>query len=74
MKALKDIVTGIDGETHDIARWIAAAASLEGLGLVAYDVIWQHAHFDLQTFGIGLGAVLVSLGAALRLKQDTEPK
>lgn len=74
MKWLRDIVTGVDGVTHDIVRWAAALGSLNAIGLAAYDVIGHAAHFDFQSYGIGMGAMLGGVGAALKMKQDTEPK
>lgn len=73
----KDIVnqllTGKDGYTHDVVRWLAVLCVVEALALVAYAVIWRGQAFDLQAFGIGCGALFVSVGAALKLKSDTEP-
>lgn len=74
MKWFKDLVTGLDGETHDIVRWAAGLGSLNALFLAGWDVIVHGAHFDFQSYGIGFGAMLAGVGAALKLKQDTEPK
>ena len=47
---------------------------LQAVGMSAYDVIVHGAHFDVQQFGMGFGAVLAAAGAALGMKKDTEPK
>lgn len=74
MKALRDIVTGLDGKTHDIGRWLGAAGGATGVVLPVYDTIINHAHFDCQAFGIGMGALAAGVGAMLKMKADTEPK
>ena len=74
MSILKDIVTGIDGVTYDVVRIAAVAAVIQALVLSAYVVIWKNQPWDIQGFGIGLGAIFLSVGAALKLKAETEPK
>ena len=73
MNWLKDIVTGIDGVSYDVVRVLAVIAVAEALGLAAYVVVYKGQAFDMQSYGIGLGAIFVSVGVALKLKQDTEP-
>ena len=73
MNWLKDIVTGIDGVSYDIVRVLAVLGVAEALGLAAYVVVIKGQPFDLQNYGIGLGAIFVSVGIALKLKSDTEP-
>lgn len=71
-KFIKDMLTGIDGESYDIGRVLWAIAFLVGIGLtiVAY---LQGNKFDLQTYGIGVGALLLSGSGGLKLKSKTEP-
>jgi hypothetical protein len=71
---LKQLVTGKDNQTHDVIRWAAVLGVLQALGLSAFDVVAHNAHFNLQEFGIGLGALLAAVGAALGMKKDTEPQ
>lgn len=71
LNGLRDLVTEPDGKTHDLVRWIAAIGSLHGFALVGYDVIFQHAHFDIQQYGIGFGAMLAGVGAALKMKPNS---
>lgn len=75
MKAvLKQLLTGVDGETQDIARWLGAISVLTFLGLTIYVVVVQHGEWKMGEFGIGLGAVFAATGAFIKLKQDSEPK
>lgn len=70
----KNVSTGQDNETYDVARVLAIASVVVGLGLCIYAVGWKDQIFDLQQFGIGIGAMFTGLGAVLKLKENTEPK
>jgi hypothetical protein len=74
MKALRDILTGIDGTTHDIGRWMGAVSFVVGLGLQVYVVVWRSQPFDFLTFGAGVAALAGGIGAMLALKAKTEPE
>jgi len=71
---LRQLLTGADNETHDFMRWIGLGGALAALVLQVYVVVWRGQAFDLQAFGIGMGALCASVGAALGLKKETEPK
>jgi hypothetical protein len=71
---VRDLLTGLDGQTHDIGRWAGALGVLAFVGLATFDVVGNHTHFDCQAFGIGFGALAAGVGAMLKLKLDTEPK
>ncbi len=73
MKFLKDILTGIDGESYDIGKVGWLLGFLTFLGLVFYKVAWKGDPFDTQAFGIAFGLMITALGAALNLKAKTEP-
>ncbi|MHB8252793.1 MAG: amino acid ABC transporter substrate-binding protein [Acidiferrobacter sp.] len=73
MKLLKDCFTTADGESFDIGRVLWAQGVMVFLGLAIYSVVGQGHPFDMQGFGIGLGATLAAGGAALGLKAKTEP-
>lgn len=73
MKALRDLLTGRDGLTHDLGRWMGAASFLVGLGLEIYVVVWKSQPFDFLTFGAGVAALAAGIGAMLKLKEGTEP-
>lgn len=70
---LQDLLTGKDGVTHDVVRWLAVLSVVVGLSLAVYVVVWKGQPFDLQSFGLGIGAVFLSVGGALKLKAETEP-
>lgn len=71
---LRQLLTGADNSTHDFMRWLGLAGGITALALQVYVVVVKGATFDMQAFGIGLGALLAAVGAALGLKKETEPK
>jgi len=66
-------LTGADNQTYDIGRVLWALAFLVGLSLVVASFLTGRA-FDLQQYGIGVGALLTGGGVSLALKAKTEPK
>ena len=73
-EVLKQLLTGKDGQTHDIMRWLCLVTCLAALGLEIYVVaVIRTQSFDVQSFGIGMGAVFAAVGAGLKLKEGTEP-
>ena len=67
----KNMLTESDNVTHDLARYLALISVLVGLGLSIYAVGWKGQQFDLQSFGVGMGAMFTGLGVALKLKPET---
>jgi hypothetical protein len=75
MKWIQDALTGKDNLTYDAARIVGV------VGAAAYIGFWVAAVFDLGHFsatdaaayGAGLATVLLSMSAAVRLKQSAEP-
>ncbi len=72
-KLLKQLFTGKDNETQDLVRWLAALSFVVALGLDVYVVAWKNQQYDMQQFGVGLAAIFAAVGAALKLKESTEP-
>jgi len=72
---LKDIFrqwfTESDNQTHDLTRALAALSICIGLGLQVYAVCWHGEKFDMQTFGVGTGALFGGVGVTLKLKRET---
>ena len=73
MNWFKDIVTGIDGVSYDIVRVLALVVVLDAILLITWRVLHDGQAFDLQSYGIGFGAIFVTVGVALNLKSSTEP-
>ena len=70
---LTQMMTGRDNRTFDAVRVLAVLSIIVGLALAVYVVVWKGQPFSLQDFGLGIGAVFLSVGGALKLKADTEP-
>lgn len=47
---------------------VAAISSGAGVSVALWDCLARGAHFDLQSFGVGVGAIVAALGAAQRLR------
>jgi len=67
----RQLLTESDNRTHDIYRYLAMLSIVVGLGLNIYAVI-KGQPFDMQTFGIGTGALFAGVGVALGLKKETK--
>lgn len=70
-KIFKDMFTEPDGVTFCPARAIALIMALGGVGLAIVDVVIHKRPFDLQSYGVGAGALLGGTGAALGFKKDS---
>jgi hypothetical protein len=71
-KMIKDLFTGIDGQSHDIGRWSWAIC----LFAVIAGVAWNALHavvIDAKQFAEALGIVVAAHGGALWAKKTTEP-
>ena len=71
-KFLTDMLTGIDGETYDIGRVLLLVSCFIGFGLQIYCTLTGHV-FDLQSYGLGVGSLLLGGSGALFIKHNTEP-
>jgi hypothetical protein len=69
----KHILTGADNASYDIGRVFGALCFLVGLGLEVYCVV-SRTPFDFLTYGAGVAAMAVGVGAFLKIKETTEPK
>ncbi len=72
MRALTQLLTGRDNQTHDLGRWSWAGSFATVLGATAWNA-YQGATIDLTALAGALGIVSGSHGAALWAKAATEP-
>ena len=71
-KILNDLLTGKDGQTHDIARWswmVSMLAIIIGAGYELY----QSVSVSLRDFAEAVGIIAGAHGAAVMMKKDAEP-
>lgn len=71
--ALRQLVTESDNQTHDVFRWLALLSVFAAIGFAGWEVVKLGKDFDVQSYGIGLGALLGAVCAALGLKPETKP-
>lgn len=71
MNIFASMFTEVDNRTHDLFKYLSCLTVLVALGLTCYEVISNGTAFDIQAFGIGMGAVLAGAGAALLMKKDS---
>lgn len=72
MNILKDIVTGIDGQSYALVKVVGllTVAVFIGLELAAFILSKP---FDGQSYGIGAGAAIAAMGAAMKFSEHSEP-
>ena len=77
---IKEMMTGIDGESFDPARVIGYGSATLGVAVFLFNSVWAVMHaniFDPQAYGIGFGAVcagIMAVGIGVGAKANTEPK
>ena len=73
IEIFKNLLTGKDNTTHDIARWswvTTTIATIVGAG-------WNAIHggaMNLMDFAQAIGIISGAHGAAVMMKKDTEPQ
>lgn len=71
-RILKDWSTGVDGITHDPARFLLLGGSLSIIAAQFY-AIFKGQRFDPQLFGTGLGGFILAVCGGIWAKRDSEP-
>ena len=69
---LKQLLTGKDNQTYDIARVTWLISTIAVLALAAYEV--SVAQINLRELAEALGIISGAGGAATMMKKDTEPQ
>lgn len=72
IKFLKDLFTGKDNETWDLGRIIWFKGTLVYFAMTIYS-LYQGLAIDPMNWATGFGAILAGGGAALALKNASEP-
>ena len=72
--ALRDMITGVDGQTVAPSRVYWLAASFTTIALSWWHVVVLGKDFNCTDFGTGMGLVLAAGGAAVWATHKTEPK
>ena len=64
---IRKTFTDKDGSLS-IPEIVAACGAVPGIGGPVWDWAVRGSHFDLQSYGIGLGALILALGTAQRIR------
>ena len=70
---LKQLLTGKDNQTHDIARWSWMLGFIAVICIAVYEVM-QARQVSLLELAEALGVVSGASGASVMMKKDTEPQ
>jgi hypothetical protein len=73
MNILKDILTGIDGQSYALIKVVGFSIALVFMGLTIASFVTGRP-FDGTAYGLGAAAVVAAMGAAMKLTEDSEPK
>ena len=73
MTFFKQIITGIDNSTVDVARvlWIVGVVAF--LGLTGFQV-YKTGAFDMVNYALAYSALLAGGAAGVKIKASTEPR
>lgn len=69
---IKELLTGKDNETYCMGR-VTWAASFSAIVLTAGGIILSGGTVGIAELGIALAAIATGHGAAIKLKESTEP-
>lgn len=69
---IKDLLTGKDNQTHDIARWSWMITTIVIIVGAAYNAFHSNL-FGIRDFAESIGIIAGAHGAAVLMKKDSEP-
>jgi len=72
-KIIKDLLTGKDGKTHDIARWSWMITTITIIVGFAYQ-LYHGVNISIREFAEAIGIIAGAHGAAVLMKKDAEPE
>ena len=70
---MNDLLTGVDGKTHDIARWSWMIVMTALIGGAVFNAYFNKT-INLRDFADSVAIIVGAHGAAMFAKKDTEPK
>ena len=71
-KVIKDWFTGIDGETHDPARFLWFVGIVAFLIFVSVQ-LYRKDQFDMSNFAFAYSSLLAAGAAGIKIKESSEP-
>lgn len=73
MNFIKQIITGIDNSTADVARVLWIVGVLSFLGFAGYQV-YKSGSFDMVNYALAYSGLLAGGAAGVKIKASTEPQ
>lgn len=70
----RHLLTESDNKTHSIYKHLVLVGMAVGIALEIYVVGWKSQPFDIQSFGVGIGALFAGAGAALKMTPEAAPE
>lgn len=70
IKWLNQIFTESDNTTHSLMKYLVFGGTIASLFYQGWDTIANHIAFNMQTFGLGVGAMWAGAAAALGLQKE----
>lgn len=74
LRMIRKLTTGKDNSTPDVIRIGGILLGFQFIVLAGFDAFVLRNAFDAMAYGGGAAALLAAIGAALRLKQTSEPE
>jgi len=71
-KIIKDILTGIDGQSFVLVKVLGLAVVVVFMALEIAAFVYGKP-FDATAYGLGAGAAIAAMGAAIKLSEKSEP-
>jgi hypothetical protein len=72
MNFLKQLITGIDNSTVDVARVLWIVGVIGFLYFTGHDV-YKTGHFDMVNYALAYSGLLAGGAAGVKIKASTEP-
>ena len=72
IKIVKELLTGRDNQTHDIARWSWMITTVVIIIGASYNAFYTNS-FGVREFAESIGIIAGAHGAAVFMKKDSEP-
>lgn len=72
MNFIKQLITGIDNSTVDVAGVLWIVGAIFFLGLTGYQV-YKSGTFDMVSYAVAYSGILAGGAAGVKIKASTEP-
>jgi len=71
IKQITEVFTESDNKTHSLMKYLVFGGTIAALFYQGWDIVGNHLAFNMQTFGLGIGAMWAGAAAALGLQKES---